>query len=426
VKPASTIADNLATPGTASGDFGYNSRRHLPIRSIMPLDVVATLRELVSIPSVNPMGKDVSGPQYLEYKVTEYLENLFRRQGWESERHTVAPQRDNILAVVPGERGFEGPVWMWEAHQDTVPIEGMTIPPFDPQVRDGRIYGRGSCDIKGGLAAMICALSRVAELPSAGRPTIVLACSVNEEHGYSGASAICELWNSGKSKVLPRKPDGIIVAEPTTLDVVVAHKGVSRWRCHTHGKAAHSSDPSNGENAIYAMGRVLDVLEIYATEIAPTLAQHRLVGKPTLSVGTIVGGISVNTVPDRCTIEIDRRVLPGEDPLEAQEAVIAYLNEQVHESVWHSHEKPYIASGGLSDEHNGALADKVSAAAQKCGASGQKRGVPYGTNGSAYSAAGARAVVFGPGSIEQAHTADEFVEIAQLEKAVEVLVEFAK
>jgi acetylornithine deacetylase len=174
------------------------------------------------------------------------------------------------------------------------------------------------------------------------------------------------------------------------------------------------------------MARVLDALHEYARNIVPKLASHPLCGQPTLSVGTITGGISVNTVPDRCTIEIDRRVLPGEDPLEAQEAVIAYLNDQVHESVWHSHEKPYIASGGLSDEHNGALADKVAAAAQKCGAPGQKRGVPYGTNGSAYSAAGARAVVFGPGSIDQAHTADEWVEIAQLEKAVEVLVEFAK
>lgn len=388
----------------------------------MPLDVVQTLQQLVRIPSVNPMGRDISGPEYFEHAVTDFLEQLFREQGWAYERQSVFPQRENIVAVLPGERPE---FWMWEAHQDTVPHEGMTIPPFDPQVRDGRVYGRGSCDIKGGMAAMLTALSRLAELPASQRPTIVMACSVNEEYGYSGATAITQLWASGKSKVLPRMPDGVIVAEPTQLDVVVAHKGVSRWRCHTHGKAAHSSNPAAGENAIYAMGRVLDVLEIYATEITPTLGEHPLVGTPTLSVGIISGGISVNTVPDRCTIEIDRRVMPGEDPLEAQEAVIAYLNEQVHPSVWHSHEKPYIYSSGLGDENNGPLADKVSAAAQKCGQRGAKIGVPYGTNGSAYAPAGAPTVIFGPGSIAQAHTVDEFVEIAQLEKAVEILIAFA-
>lgn len=388
----------------------------------MPLDVVETVRSLVRIPSVNPMGREVSGPEYFEHAVTDFLERLFRDQAWQYERHTAAPQRDNIIAVLPGELPQ---LIMWEAHQDTVPHDGMTIPPFDPQVREGRIYGRGSCDIKGGMGAALAAASRLAELPASERPTIVIACTVNEEHGYSGATALTKLWASGTSAILPRQPDAIIVLEPTELDIVVAHKGVSRWRCHTHGKAAHSSNPAAGENAIYAMGRVLDVLEIYATEIAPSLDAHPLVGHPTLSVGTINGGLSVNTVPDRCTIEIDRRVLPGEDPIEAQEAVIAYLNEQVHESVWHSHEKPYIYSSGLSDENNSALAQRLSTAAQRHGARGACHGVPFGTNGSAYSPTGVPTVVFGPGSIAQAHTAEEFIEIAQLEQAVKILVEFA-
>lgn len=388
----------------------------------MPLDVVETLRALIRIPSINPMGREVSGPEYFEHAVTDFLEDLFRQQSWQYERHSVLPGRDNIIAVLPGEKPE---VLMWEAHQDTVPIDGMTIPPFDPQVREGRVYGRGACDIKGGLAAVLTAVSRLAERPASERPTIVIACTVNEEHGYSGATALAKMWASGSSPLLPRQPDAIIVSEPTQLDVVVAHKGVSRWRCHTHGKAAHSSNPAAGENAIYAMGRVLDVLEIYATEIAPSLPAHPLVGPPTLSVGTIVGGISVNTVPDRCTIEIDRRVVPGEDPIEAQEAIIAFLNEQVHESVWHSHEKPYIFSGGLSDDNNGPLAARLAAAAQRCGQSGACHGVPFGTNGSAYSPTGVPTVVFGPGSIAQAHTADEYIEIAQLEKAIEILVAFA-
>ncbi|HTN75564.1 MAG TPA: M20 family metallopeptidase [Pirellulaceae bacterium] len=393
----------------------------------MPLDVVETLSQLVRIPSVNPMGRDVSGPQYFEQAVTNHLQTLFTSQGWQWERHPVLPQRDNIVARLEGSQPLDqgGKLLVWEAHQDTVPVEGMTIPPWEPTIQNGRLYGRGSCDIKGGMAAMLAAASRLAEQPQAQRPTIVLACTVNEEYGYSGASALTELWKSGQSALLPRKPDGIVVAEPTSLDVVIAHKGVSRWRCHTHGKAAHSSNPAAGENAIYAMGRVLACLETYARDIAPQIRQHRLVGGPTLSVGVIAGGISVNTVADHCVIEIDRRVLPGEDPLVAQQAVIDYLSAQLPPDVRVTHDHPYIYSGGLSDENNLGLAEQVSAAIQRCGGPGRLVGVPYGTNASAYSPHGAPAVVFGPGSIAQAHTVDEWIEIAELEAAVEMLVALA-
>lgn len=394
----------------------------------MSLDVTELLAQLVRIPSINPMGKPVEGPEYLEYAVTEFLQRLFTERGWQWERQTVAPQRDNILAVIPGDPAPAdgGTILMWEAHQDTVPVVGMTIPPFDPQIRDGRLYGRGACDIKGGLASLIAAAARVEELPRAGRPTIVLACTVNEEHGYSGAKAVTELWESGQSKVLPRRPDAIIVSEPTELDVVTAHKGVSRWRCHTHGRAAHSSNPANGENAIYAMARVLEHFESYARDVAPTLQTHRLVGTPTLSIGTIIGGLSVNTVPDHCTIEVDRRVLPGEDPLAAQQAIIDYIAERLPAHVRVEHEPPFIASTGLSDDNNGPFAERLAAVIRRCGHGGAIHGVPYGTNGSAYSPSGAPTVVFGPGSIAQAHTADEWVEISQLHAAVDILVELAR
>src|SRR5207249_11663727 len=122
---------------------------------------------------------------------------------------------------------------LFEAHQDTVPVDGMTIPPWTPDVRDGRIYGRGSTDIKGGMAAMLAALSRLAIERPPNMPTIVLACTVNEEHGFTGATHLTKLWTGGGSKLMPRAPDAAVVAEPTLLNVVVAHKGVVRWRCHT-------------------------------------------------------------------------------------------------------------------------------------------------------------------------------------------------
>ena len=281
----------------------------------MPLDVIETLCDLVRLPSVNPMGRDVSGDEYFEYQVTDYLERLFDRLGLPWRRQTIEPRRDNIVARLDGDVPPQdgGAILMFEAHQDTVPVDGMTIPPWTPTIRDGRVYGRGACDIKGGMACMLTALSRLAEERPRGRPTIVMACSVNEEHGFGGAPRMHELWEDG-SGFLPRAPDAVIVAEPTLLDVVVAHKGAVRWRCHARGRAGHSSQPHLGDNAIYRMARVLEALERYARDVAPTLGRHPLVGHPTLSVGLISGGVSVNTVPDCCTIEIDRRVLPDEDP----------------------------------------------------------------------------------------------------------------
>src|SRR5262249_51453260 len=123
----------------------------------MPIDLLQVHADLVSIPSVNPMGRDVTGDEYFEHRVTAYLENLFRSLGVRWQRQTVVPQRDNIVAridgTIPPERG--GKILMLEAHQDTVPVDGMTIPPWTPTRSNGRVYGRGSCDIKGGMASML-------------------------------------------------------------------------------------------------------------------------------------------------------------------------------------------------------------------------------------------------------------------------------
>ena len=296
----------------------------------MNLDVVQVLSDLVRIPSVNPMGRPASGDIYYEHRVTGHLEALFRGLGLPAERHTVAPLRDNIITRVEGdvppERG--GKIVMLEAHQDTVPVEGMTIEPFVPKIDGGRLYGRGSCDIKGGMAAMI---SRIA--PTGPRKP---QRSADRDHGlhdqrrarlHRGDALGGDLFGkvpdsghgpelappAGRSELLPRVPDWAIVAEPTKLNVVVAHKGAARWKCSTRGVATHSSQPHMGDNAIYHMARVLLALEQYGRDVVPKLASHPLCGKPTLSVGLISGGISVNTVPDRCTIEVDRRVLPVED-----------------------------------------------------------------------------------------------------------------
>ena len=389
-----------------------------------PLDVVPLLAELVRIPSVNPMGRHVTGDEYLEHAMTARLEQIFRDLQLPFVKQHLAPRRENILAMLPGTAGAG--VLVFEAHQDTVPVDGMTIEPWSGEIRDGRVWGRGSCDIKGGMACMIAALSRLAAEKPRDIPTVVIACTVNEEHGYTGASHLANLWQQGSDGLTSGLPSAVIVAEPTELDVVVAHKGVVRWRCRTHGRAAHSSMPQAGENAIYRMTRVIGALENYATEVAPRLPGHPLCGSPTLSVGVISGGISVNTVPASCVIEIDRRVIPGENAMAARQQVIDHIRASVGDVAWIEHDLPYISSNGLKDVNNQAIANRLSEVAAKHGGAGRKVGVPFGTDATAYDEIPVPSVVFGPGNIAQAHTADEWIATDQLEAATEILYQLAK
>lgn len=394
----------------------------------MPLDLVETLSDLVSIPSVNPMGRPVSGPEFFEYKVTEYLEKLFGRLGLACQRQPVDRLRDNIFARVDGgvppEQG--GELLLFEAHQDTVPVDGMTIDPWTPTIKEGRIYGRGSCDIKGGMAAMLGAIARLAKEPPAGRPTIVMACTVNEEHGFTGATALAKMWTGGAKTIIPRRPDVAVVAEPTSLDVVTAHKGCLRWKVRTHGRACHSSQPHLGDNAVYKMARVLAALESYQREVAPRVPAHRLCGNATLSVGTITGGISVNTVPDLCTIEIDRRLLPGEDIDTAWQQVIDYVARSPGIDFEVDHEPPFMRGAALPDGENQSLANRLTDVAKQVVGRCRQVGVPYGTDASKIALDGVPSVVFGPGSIDQAHTCDEWLPLAELTTASEVLYQFGK
>lgn len=393
------------------------------------IDVVETLRDLIRIPSVNPMGRDLSGPEFGEYAVTDYLQRLFSRLGTPCERHEVYPRRENILARVDGPDGPSGRLLMIEAHQDTVPVDGMTIPPWTPDLRDGRVYGRGACDVKGGLACWLAAFARLAAERPRGMPSVVLAATANEEFGQSGARAVADLWRSGQSRLLPRAPDEVVVAEPTLLQVVTAHKGLVRWRCHTAGRAAHSSRPEQGENAIYRMASVLRQFERYAREVLPGLGEHPRLGRGTLSVGLIVGGISVNAVPDACRIDIDRRLLPGEDPTTAQQHVIDYVAEQLRREgasdlSWLRHDEPFSASPGLADERNGGLAERLVQTTRSHGRACETIAVPYGTDAASYSQTGVPTVVFGPGDLAQAHTCDEWIAVEQLHAATEIIYQF--
>jgi len=390
----------------------------------------ATLADLVRRPSVNPMGRDLSGPEYLEGRVTDYLVQRFTAVDIPWARQPVAPGRDNVVArleaTVPG-----APTILWDAHQDTVPAEGMTIEPFVPLVRDGRMYGRGACDVKGGMAAMLAALDRLRTSPLPRRATVVFSATVNEEFGFSGARALARLW--GDSATVPAdaaarqlcsgRPVAAFVAEPTDLDLVMQHKGAVRWRIRVRGRACHSAFPEQGSNAIYPAGRVILAIEALAAELLARHPDHPC-GPPTLNLGTIRGGAGVNLVPDLAVLEVERRVLPGESPVAARGEVIARIAAAC-ESATVEHDPPFLESAGLADasadQAAAAWIEALAAAVRAGGAAGRRTAARYGTNASVFAEAGVPSVVFGPGSIAQAHTADEWIELAQVDAAAAAL-----
>jgi acetylornithine deacetylase/succinyl-diaminopimelate desuccinylase-like protein len=416
----------------------------------MPLDPVELLQKLIQTPSVNPMGRPLTDPTHGESRVTDLLQVECERHDWPWLRQHVHPGRENLAALVLGNPSPAdgGDLRLWDVHQDTVPAEGMSIDPFGGEVRDGRVYGRGACDVKGSMAAMLAALSRMSE-PSPGpslqgrgnqpRPTIVIAFTANEECGFTGARALCDLWNADRlapaeitggtispAELFPRPPDAAIVAEPTGFNVVIAHQGVVRWRCHTIGRAAHTSRPDAGINSIYAMAQIVQAVERYHGTLTANSPVHPLCGRPSVCVSTIHGGVGISTVPERATIEIDRRLGPEEQPDTAYDDLIRYVAEHANMGGCRvEHDPPFMDSSGLSDKQNRPFAHKVARLIHEFGRGSDLVGVPFGTDAAAISAAGVPTVVFGPGSIDQAHTADEFIEIDELRFATEVFYRIA-
>lgn len=366
------------------------------------------LADLVKLPSVNPMGRPAKAEISLEHRVTAYLEAFFKNLGAPYERQTVAPGRDNIIARF--ESG-PGPTLVLEVHQDTVPVDNMTIEPFGGRVEGNKLYGRGAVDIKGGMAAMLTAFARLVRERPRGAVNVLMACTVDEEHTFLGVQ---ELVKRGL------KADYAIVAEPTNLNIVNAHKGVVRWHMSTTGRSCHSSKPENGVNAIYRMGRVITGIEKYAKELSASIVCPVL-GPATISVGVIQGGAGVNTVPDRCTIEIDRRAVGGENPKDAPRQVLDYL--RLVEGLDFPIEMTpcWIAEPALMPAGSDEIAARLGRAIDQVRGSHKVHSVPFGTDAATISWSGVPAVIFGPGDIAQAHTCDEWAPLDEVEQAAEIL-----
>jgi acetylornithine deacetylase len=376
------------------------------------------LRDLVALPSVNPMGRPLEPAILFEHRVTAYLEEFFRSLGVRHQRQTIAPQRDNIVAY----HEPAGATWtlVLEVHQDTVPVDGMTIDPFGAAIADGKLHGRGACDIKGGMAAMLAAFARLVRERPAGSARVVMACTVDEEFTFLGVQRLAKDDLSGG------RPGPVwgVVAEPTQLQIVNAHKGAVRSSIEVRGRSCHSSRPELGVNAVYRMADVLPVVERYAKELQASRRDPRL-GSPTISVGRIEGGTSVNTVPDWCRIDIDRRLLPGEDARAAADHLFAYLRQHAPPGVEFKCIDPWLSSPALGPDGSEELVGRLGVAIDSVTGKHEVIAVPYGTDASKLAASGVPSVVFGPGDIALAHTCDEWVPLSEVEQASEVLYRLA-
>ena len=369
-------------------------------------EVLATLQDVVAIESINP---DLPGGQQGENEMANYTENFFRDLDIPCQRQKVLPNRSNVIATLAGQQTDR--ILLFECHMDTASAEIMTIPPFEPHISNGLLYGRGACDTKAGGVAMMMAIKALKQAGITPPSTIQYAGVVDEEYLFRGALALAKNTNA----------TAVVVSEPTDLAVVRSHKGLARFRIIVKGTAAHSSKPHLGVNAVTKMARLILAIE---DEIIPTYEAelHPLVGSPTLNIGVISGGAQVNFVPDQCVIEIDRRTIPGETPEETLQPfrqLIERLKDQDPELEVEL-EKPFLLDSAMETDTEAEIVQVSRQACRTVLGQPTVTGVPYGTDASKFTTLGIPAIVLGPGSIDQAHAAVEWVDCNQVIQAVEI------
>ncbi len=369
-----------------------------------------TLVDLVRIPSANPFGAPATAVRR-ERELADDLLGRFQRLGLDCGQREVADGRPNVWGRLRGTGG--GPTVMLVAHLDTVGVDGC-VQPFDPQVADGRVTGRGACDMKGAIACYLEVVhllrARSIRLPG----DLIIAGTVDEEHAQIGSA---DLGSNG-----PHADVGII-GEPTGLQVCPAHPGQLGVHIRTYGTATHSSQPERGVNAVEHMGAVIAHLSRLDAELQARRPRHPLCGTGRFSMNVIRGGSVVSSIADYCEMEIDRRFLPDErveailvdyrSRLDALTSDVPGLRVEVSE--------PTLLVGPLDVPVDSPLVRALSDACRTVlGEPADVAAFPGGTDAPNL---GFPCVIFGPGALEQAHSATEFVEIDQLERASEIYLQ---
>ncbi|HEV8134429.1 MAG TPA: ArgE/DapE family deacylase [Pyrinomonadaceae bacterium] len=367
-------------------------------------DTINFLRELIAIDSVNPsLVAGAAGEENVALAVAAHM----RESGMDVVVEDVAPGRQNVVGVLEGRSA--GRSLMLCGHSDTVGVEGMDSP-FDPIERDGRIFGRGSGDMKGGVAAMLAAARTLAsEGWDKGR--LLVAAVVDEEYMSIGAEALVKSWSA----------DAAVITEPTGLKVAIGHKGFSWIEIVTEGRAAHGSRPAEGRDAIMRMGRVLERLEELTRKLQAR-SPHPVLGQASLHASIINGGRELSTYPESCVLQLERRNVSGEAPDIAIREVEEILDSLRRE------DREFVASARLMfdrapyetpAEHD--LPRRLETAVKHIGHDTCREGMTYWTDAAILGQAGIPTVVFGPGG-EGFHAREEFVFVDHVEACRDALV----
>lgn len=375
----------------------------LPFMEKLAQNAVALAQELVRIDTCNPPGG--------EARVAGLLAQRLQKAGFAVTLDPLAPDRPNLIARLPGNGG--DPL-CFSGHMDTMPLgqEPWSFDPLGGGVKGGLLRGRGACDMKGGLAALVAASLKLAELPI-GRGGLLVVLTAGEETGCLGARHLAK--DPGRLG----KAGALLLAEPSANLPCLGHKGTLWLRALVHGKAAHASMPQSGDNAIYRAARAVQKLAEYCFDIP----EHPQLGLPSINVGVISGGTKVNMVPDRASLEIDVRLLPGQDPGQVAAELAALLGPKVELSpggsaagaIWTGPDDPWVASVlGIMSRLSGAEVTPG--------------GLSYFTDAFALGRAlgDPPALILGPGRPEMSHQTDETCPIEQIEMAAKAYYEIGR
>ena len=367
--------------------------------------VVKLLRDLIALPSVNNAFLPPGDPHAGEELVANYLKNRARKAGLEIETQATNSGRDNLIVRLKP-LGQATHRIILAPHMDTVGGDLDKI--FRPTKKGDRLHGRGACDTKGSVAVMFHAMEHLAKRHRPANTEIVFIGFVDEECNQTGSRAFSKL---------KLKANLALVGEPTRCRVITAHKGDLWLRLSTRGKAAHGARPELGRNAVHTMAKCIDAIE---TEYAQNLGKrrHPVLGHPTINTGIVRGGSQPNIVPDFCEADLDRRTLPGESFTTISREIGEVLKKRGLKARL-TNVKGYTCPAMETDPTLPMVQQLMHTVRQT-----KSLGVDYYCDAANIATTGVPAIVWGPGDIAQAHTADEWISIRQLERGMDVLTRF--
>jgi len=368
---------------------------------------LALLRDLVAIDSVNPeLVPGAAGEGAIAGSIAAHL----RRLGFDVVVQEAAPGRPNVVAVIEGRE--PGRSLMFCGHVDTVGVEGMSAP-FDPREANGRLYGRGAQDMKGGVAAMIDA-ARVAAANGFAKGRLMIAAVVDEEYASIGADVLVREWRA----------DGAVVTEPTDLQIGIAHKGFAWMEVETRGRAAHGSRPREGRDAILRMGRVLARLERLDRDLQAR-PPHPILGTASLHASLVNGGRELSSYPDQCRLQLERRTIPGEGVSPIEGEVSRILDDlRTEDPEFDATSRLTFARPPYELPSDHPLPRTLETSAATHARSTPRVGMSFWTDAAVLGSAGTPSILFGPGGAGL-HSVEEYVNVEDVLACRDVLAQLA-